>query len=322
MSPPIARVALAVSLALALLAGCASPPAAPAPAGPKASPSAKNALAVESFLADIAQNVAGERVKVGILVPPGVDPHGFEPTPQDIAKIAESDVLIVNGAGLEEFLDKALTNAGGSRLIVEASAGLSPRAAEDEEEDGEHGAADHAHAEGNPHFWLDPNHAIRYVENIRDGLTKADPDGAATYSENADTYIAKLKELDGWIRAEAEAIPAERRLLVTNHESFGYFADRYGFRVIGTVIPSVSTGASPSAKEMAALVDQIRETGAKAIFVETGANPQLANQIARESGVSVVTDLYTHSLTDASGPAPGYLEMMRHNVKTIVAALK
>ncbi len=117
-------------------------------------------------------------------------------------------------------------------------------------------------------------------------------------------------------------VPAERRLLVTSHEVFGYFADRYGFQVVGTVIPGFSTGVSPSAQELAQLVEQIRETGAPAIFIETGANPQLAGQVGQEAGVKVVTDLLTHSITEAAGPAPSYIDMMRYNVKTIVEALK
>jgi len=109
---------------------------------------------------------------------------------------------------------------------------------------------------------------------------------------------------------------------VTNHESFGYFADRYGFKIIGTIIPSVSTGASPSAQQLARLVDHIRETGAPAIFLETGSNPQLAEQVARETGVKVVDELYTHSITGSDGNAPNYIDMMKYNVNAIVEALK
>lgn len=271
-----------------------------------------NVLAVATFLADIAQNVAGERLTVETLIPPGVDPHGFEPTPQDAAKVAEADVLIVNGAGLETFLDRLLESAGGEPLVIEASAGLTPRVALEEEGD-EH------HHEGDPHFWLDPNAVIRYVENIRDGLSQADPEGAAVYAANAESYIAQLRQLDAWIVTQVAQIPPERRLLVTNHESFGYFADRYGFRLVGAIVPSVSTGASPSAGELVQLIQDIRTFGAPAIFLETGANPQLAEQIARETGAKVVTGLYTHS----TGPqAPTYIEMMQHNVRTIVGALK
>jgi len=307
-------------LALAAVIGLAAcTPPAPA-ARPAAAPTSLNVLAVETFLADIAQNVAGDRTQVAALMPGGLDPHAFEPTPQDVVKISQSQVLIANGAGFEGWLDKVLQQAGGTRTFVAAAAGLTMRepaagaASVDEHASNQH--------EGDPHFWLDPVLTIKYVENIRDGLSQADPAGKETYAANATAYIAQLKELDGWIEAQVQTVPAERRLLVTNHESFGYFADRYGFTVVGAVIPSVSTGASPSAQEMAALIEHIKGRGAPAIFLEAGANPQLARQIGQETGVKVVTGLFTHSITDAKGPAPTYIEMMKYNVRTIVDALK
>jgi ABC-type Zn uptake system ZnuABC Zn-binding protein ZnuA len=259
--------------------------------------------------------VAGDRVKIDTLMPIGVDPHGFEPTPTDVAKIADSTVLIVNGAGFEEFLAKLLQNAGGQRAVIEAAAGLASR----QPREGEVADPDHA---GDPHFWLDPNNVIKYVENIREGLSTADPAGAATYTANAEAYVAKLKELDRWIVDRVKGVPEAKRLLVTNHESFGYFADRYGFRIIGTVLPSVSTGSSPSAQQLAQLIDQIKAAGAKAIFLETGTNPQLAEQVAGETGSKVVTNLYSHSVSEPAGPAATYIDMLKFNTKAIVDALK
>jgi ABC-type Zn uptake system ZnuABC Zn-binding protein ZnuA len=298
-------------MVLALSLAACQPGAAPAP---PAAGSAPHVLAVETFLADIAQNVAGDRLKIDSLMPTGVDPHSFEPTPGDIARIANCNVLIINGAGIETFLDRLLKNAGGQRLVIEASARLKSR----QVSQGESAEL----SEGDPHFWLDPNNVIAYVENIRDGLSQADPGGAAVYAANAAAYIARLKDLDQWIAAQVKQVPPDRRLLVTNHESFGYFADRYGFQVIGTVIPSVSTDASPSAQQLAQLVDHIRATGVKAIFLETGANPRLADQVAQETGIKVVTGLYTHSITGADGPAPTYIDMMKYNTQEIVNALK
>jgi ABC-type Zn uptake system ZnuABC Zn-binding protein ZnuA len=261
----------------------------------------------------MAQNVAGERLEVESLMPIGLDPHAFQPTPGDVAKIADSQVLVVNGAGFEEWLDETMANAGGERTVIEASAGLQtriPAAGEilDEAQD--------------PHFWLDPLSAIRYVENIRDGLIEADPEGKAVYNQNAEAYKASLVDLDAWIRGQVEQIPADRRLLVTNHESFGYFADRYGFEVVGTVLPSISTGAAPSAEQMAALIETIRASGARAIFLETGADQRLADQIAQETGVRVITGLYSHSVTEPGGQAPTYIDMMKYNTQMIVDALK
>ncbi len=162
---------------------------------------------------------------------------------------------------------------------------------------------------------------VRYLQNIRDALSRVDPAGEKTYGANADAYIKQLRELDAWVAGQVAAIPAEKRLLVTNHESLGYFADRYGFHIVGTVIPSVSSEASPTARQLARLVDGLKKAGAPAVFLEVGGNPQLARQVAQEAGVPVVTELYTHSLTDGSGPAPTYLDLMRYDVKTIVDAL-
>ncbi len=316
-------LALALTLASTLaLAACAAPVQ---PTEPSASAGAPRVLAAATFLADIGQNVAGDRLAVGALIPAGLDPHTFQPTPQDVARVADSQVLIVNGAGLEEWLEEILNNAGGQRTTIEASAGLTSRqVAEDAHDEGEeaHSEDEHGHAEGDPHFWLDPIHVIKYAENIRDGLSQADPAGQDVYARNTEAYTGKLRELDAWIVEQVGQIPAERRLLVTNHESFGYFADRYGFRVVGTVIPGVSTGASPSAQQLAALVDQLKATAAPAIFLELGANPQLANQLAQETGVKVVTGLYTHSVASTDANAPTYIEMMRYNVRKIVDALR
>ncbi|MGE5224572.1 MAG: metal ABC transporter substrate-binding protein, partial [Omnitrophica WOR_2 bacterium] len=226
-------------------------------------------LAAETFLADIAQNVAGERLQVGSLIPPGVDPHTFEPAPADVVKVAQSDILIVNGAGLESFLTRLLQNAGGKHAVIEASKGLTSRKPSGSE----------TAQEIDPHFYLDPVNVIQYVNNIRDGLSQADPAGTSLYTQNADAYILKLKSLDQWIRSQVDQIPPGRRLLVTNHESFGYFADRYGFKIVGAIIPSVTPDASPSAQELAALVNQIKAAGAPAIFLEKGTNQQLAQQV-------------------------------------------
>jgi ABC-type Zn uptake system ZnuABC Zn-binding protein ZnuA len=291
----------ALILAVLFLTACAPVPT--------SSDSGLRVLASTTFLADITRNIAGDRAQVDSLLPFGADPHAYQAAPADVAKIAESNLLIINGLEYEHFIEPLLKNAGGQRLIIEATAGLRPR----EAAGGEQGV--------DPHMWLDPNLVVTYVENIRDGLIEVDPEGRETYTANADAYITRLKELDTWIVEKVNTIPAGHRLLVTNHEAVGYFADRYGFEVVGAVIPSMSTEAGTSAKEMAALIEQIKTADARAIFLGEVENPDLANQIAAETNIKVVDDLYLESLTDGA-PAATYIDMMKHNVTRIVDGLK
>lgn len=295
MRPPLRTVGMLLILFLLACSG---------PAGGERQP--LRVVAVETFLADIAQNVAGERLQVQSLLPPGVEPHDYEPTPRDIARVAECDLLIVNGAGLEGFLEKVLAGAGGHFQLVVAAAGL----------------FDEGSGEVDPHFWLDPNRVARYVENIREGLSQVDPEGRALYARNAEAYLRQLQALDLWIAEQVKAIPAGRRLLVTDHRVLGYFADRYGLRVVGSIVPGFSPEAAPSARQLAQLVEDIRASGAPALFLEVGEDSPLARQLAAETGIRVVSGLYTHSLSGPDGPAPTYIEMMRHNTRLIVEALK
>jgi ABC-type Zn uptake system ZnuABC Zn-binding protein ZnuA len=274
-------------------------------------------LTSTTFLADITRNVAGDRVQVGSLLPVGVDPHSYQPTPRDAATISQSELLILNGLEYEEFIESLLENAGGSRTIVTASDGIPPREMEEHENEEE----DQGHEAGDPHMWLDPNLVIIYVENIREGLVHFDPDGATVYQSNADAYTSQLKDLDAWIVEQVNQIPVEKRLLVTNHEALGYFAKQYGFTVVGTVIETFSSNASPSAQQLAELIEQIRSSGAPAIFLDTSDSPIFAQQIADETGARVVTDLHLESLTKGP-PAPTYIDMMKHNVTQIVNALR
>jgi len=294
-------ISLTLTLAALFLASCGS--------APKSNDNTLRVLASTTFLADITQNIAGDRVKVESLLPVGADPHSYQAAPVDVAKISESDLLILNGLEYETFIKPLLENAGGERMIVEATAGLSPR----KDAGNEHGV--------DPHMWLDPNLVVTYVKNIRDGLIQVDPEGAETYKSNADAYISQLKDLDAWIVEQVNTVPAERRLLVTNHEALGYFAERYGFEVAGSVIPSFSSNAAPSAQEMARLIDAIKKISAPAIFLDIADNNTLAQQIADETSVRIVADLHLESLTEGA-PAATYIEMMKYNVSKIVEALK
>ncbi len=275
-------------------------------------------LATTSIVADVVRQVGSEYVEVTTLLPSGTDPHTFQPRPQDAAAIAQARLVFANGAGLEEFLVPLLESAGATEKLVEVSAGLEllPFEAEEHKEEGE----ERHHEDGDPHTWMDPNNVLVWVENIATALITADPQHASAYRANAEAYATKLRALDEWIRQQVAQIPPENRLLVADHAIFGYFARRYGFRQVGTITASFSTGAAPSARELAALEDTIRALGVKAVFVSTTVNPQLAERVATDTGARLVR-VYSGSLTAEGGDADTYLEFMRYNVNAIVTAL-
>ncbi|MGB7537756.1 MAG: metal ABC transporter substrate-binding protein [Anaerolineales bacterium] len=293
--------------------------------GSKAAPgSGLTATAVETFLADIAQNIAGDRLFVHALIPFGTDPHEFDPAPKDMVIVSESDLLIVNGGGLEGWLAEALKTIGGNRVLVTASQGLASRQTAMPSITPSPSGASPTPSISNvdPHFWMNPLLVKTYVANILDGLIRIDPTNETLFRQNASAYLSKLEQLDQWILSQVALIAPDQRLLVTDHDDLGYFADRYGFRIIGAILPSVSPDAEPSASQIAALIGQIRATHARAIFLDTGANTQLADQISQETGCRVVTGLYIHSLTPPGGAASTYLNLINYDVTLMVEALR
>lgn len=278
-------------------------------------------LAIETFLADIAQNVAGDHFQVSSLIPAGIDPHSFELVPQDVIKLASSNLIITNGGGLESWLQETLISNAIDIPIIDASKGLTNRSPKPNEITSSN---QHSTSGGNidPHFWLDPTMVITYTQNIRDAFSLMDPKNIKFYENNASNYIDQLISLDTWVHNQVDAIPPENRLLITNHETLGYFADRYGFTIIGAIIPSTSTNASPSAQHIADLISTIRSHDVKAIFLEIGSNAELAQQVASETSITIVEDLYTHSLSTPDGPATNYLDMIKYDTNQIVDALK
>lgn len=268
-------------------------------------------MATESFLGDIAQNVAGSRIKIVTLLPVTVDPHEYQPKPEDVTRLAQAQVLIINGLGYEAWLQKTLDSLGGQRQVIVATNGLVPTP----DPSGQH-------PEGDPHMWMNPLDTVNYVDQIRDGLIQADPAGKDVYTRNADAYIVKLQALDQWVKNQVNQLPVEKRLLVTNHDALGYFAKAYDFKIVGAIIPSVTTDASPSAQQLAGLIDTIRRSGAPAIFLDIGENQNLAQQIASETDVKVITDLYVESTSGPSGPASTYIDMIKYDTTLILDALK
>jgi len=281
-------------------------------------------VATFSVLGDLTQAVGGENVQLNTLIGPGVDAHTYDPSPADLAMLEQADVIVENGLGFEPWLDNFLdsTSFQGERII--ASDGITPRHADDTEHDEEEEAhdEDHAHGGDDPHVWHSVPNAIVMVENIRDGLQAADADRASAYDTSAAAKIADLQELDAWVREQVATLPEERRKLVTSHDTFGYFADTYGFQIIGTALGSLSTEAGdPSARQIAELIAQIQEAGVPAIFAENVANPDLMEAIAAEAGVTLAPSLYSDALGAPGTPGDTYDGMMRSNVETIVQAL-
>lgn len=270
-----------------------------------------NIVATTTIIADVLHQVGGELINIEILLPPGTDPHSFSPTPQDMTKIAHADILFMNGLGLETFLESYLETTGENVHIVEVSSGIDviiPTGAD-------------LHDEVDPHTWTDPNNVSIWVTNIAAALSDYDPGNAQSYQQAAKLYQAQLDDLDFWIRSQVDQIPIENRRIVTDHESLAYFARRYGFELIGTIIPSTSTLSEPSAEQMALLEDLIIEQNVKAIFVDSTINPNLAERIANDNNIDIKL-IYSGSLTEPGGNAGTYLDYMRYNVLTIVEELK
>ena len=291
----------AAFLALGLL-GCESKPA----QTQRMTLAKTTVVTTMTVLADLVAQVGGDKVQVKALVPPGGEAHTYQPTPEDIKSVAGATIVFYNGAHLEEWIDETIRSAGKSTLpIVVLSDGLPVI----QESDGE----------PNPHLWLDVANAKAYVERIRDSLSKVDGANAGYYADRARSYLAELDELDKWILAEVERIPRVQRKLVTFHDAFPYFAKRYGFTLIGVL--TSSPGKDPSARDLTILARRIKQEQIRGVFAEAQFNPKALEVLARDTGVRVVTNLYSDSLS--SGPeANSYIALMRHNVTEIVKALK
>jgi ABC-type Zn uptake system ZnuABC Zn-binding protein ZnuA len=272
------------------------------------------AIATTSIVGDVVRQVGGDWIDLRVLMPVGVDPHSFEPAPQDMARVADAHVVFASGAGLEVFLERLLDSAGGEARVVPLSAGVELHGVAGED-------GDHDHGEADPHVWLDPNNVVIWTHNVEQSLRALDPAHADAYAANAVAYAAKLAELDAWIREEVARVPAADRKLVTDHTSFTYLAQRYGFVQVGAVFPGYSTLSEPSARELAALEDAIRTLDVRAVFVGITVNPDLADRIVTDTG-TVLVPLYTGSLSGPEGPAGDYISLMRYNVSAIVDALE
>jgi zinc/manganese transport system substrate-binding protein len=257
-----------------------------------------------SILGDFIKNVGGDRVEVTTLVGPDGDVHVYTPTPSDVRKIADARLLVVNGFGLEGWLPRLLQAAGGKASIVTATQGITPL---------------RLGSDADPHAWQSVANAEKYVANIRDALTTADPPDAQVFRQNAQTYLAKLEALDGEVRQAAGQIPQTRRKVISTHDAFGYFAVRYGIAFIAPI--GVSTEAEPSARDIANIIAQVKAEHIPAVFLERIGDPRLMRRVSAETGARIGGTLYSDSLSDEKGEAPTYIDMVRHNITTLTSAL-
>lgn len=272
-----------------------------------------------SILADITQAIGGDAIQVDSLVGVGQDMHGYRPTPQDSQKLAQADLVIVNGLGFEGWLDRLIKASGYKNAVVVASKGISPLAASEAEHDHHHkDAHEHDHGAVDPHVWQSPVNARIYVRNIAAALSQLVPDQALAIAERAAAYDAVLVAIDQSIQQRLKIIPQERRLVVTSHDAFGYFAQAYDIEFVSIAGLSTQEAARPS--DVARVEKIIRDNKAAAIFLENAANDRLLNSLAKDLSVKIGGTLYADALT-AGGEAASYLNLLRHNSDAILGAL-
>jgi zinc/manganese transport system substrate-binding protein len=284
--------------------------ATPAPAQEKL-----KAVATFSILADFVKNVGGDKVDVISLVPPNGDAHVYSPTPADAKKLADAQIVFTNVLGFEGWIARLVKSSATKADIVTATKGIKPLKAAGGHSHG-HG---HSHDAGDPHAWQSVANVKIYVGNIRDALAARDPANKAGYDANAAAYLGKLDALDREVREAIARIPADRRRIITTHDAFGYFRAAYG---VDFVAPQgVSTDSEASAKDVARIITQIKKQKIPAVFLENVSEPRLLKRIADETGAKVGGTLYSDALTDEKGEAPTYIDMIRHNIRTLSAAL-
>ena len=337
----------------------ATPGTQPSPPSQSDDAPALSVVSTSNIVGDWIQRVGGERVNVFSLLPPDADPHTFQPGARDVAKVADADLVFGVGLSLEGgWLNELIENAAQDHETVVSLAELAEpiefvdifgedNQHEDEETDeededheeeeghdedqdheeeqgrdeGNKEEGDHEHGTLDPHFWFDPLRVQNAINDIAARLSILDSEGSGYYQSNAESYISEISELHTWIQAQVDTIPEDDRLLVTSHDSFRYFATRYGFKVVGAIFPT-TTEADPTAQDLATLAKTIEREGAHVVFGENIHSDRLAMRIAEETGARVVGSLYTGSLGDTGGEAGTYIDMMRLNVETIVEALR
>ena len=306
--------------------------------GPVRAESRLDVVATFSILGDMVKQVGGDRVKVTSLVGPDGDTHVYRPTPKAAKAIAQTKVLFVNGLEFEGWIERLVESSGFKGRMVTATVGIEALKMEEEghhDDHDKHGKKDHHdhhdkhgkkddhehhnHGEYDPHAWHSLANARIYVRNIVDGLAAADPQGAKAYRANAERYIKEITSLESEMEKAMKSVSADGRKVVTPHDAFGYLGSTYGIKFLAPV--GISTEAEASAGDVAKLIRQIKKEKISAIFVENITDRRLLDQIVRETGARVGGTLYSDALSKANGPAGTYLDLMRHNIRTLVKAL-
>jgi ABC-type Zn uptake system ZnuABC Zn-binding protein ZnuA len=308
---------LAAALIAATVSGCggSDSPSKAAASKPAASTAPLKVVATTTQVADFVRNIGGDKVKVTQILKPNVDPHDYEPSPADIQAFAQADLVVKNGVGLEKWLDEVVSSSGFHGTTIDAGKGVAIIPGDGSEEE----------KAGDPHIWQNPQNAEIMARNIATGFDAAAAADKAFFDQNLAAYTRKLDDLDTWIGQQIGSLPADRRKLVTNHDAFHYYVNRYHLTFIGSIIPSFDTSAELSGKSIADLVAKIKSTGVKAIFSESSLPPKTAEAIGKQAGVKVEAgedSLYGDTLGPAGSPGATYIEMERHNTATIVTALK
>ncbi|MGB8644942.1 MAG: zinc ABC transporter substrate-binding protein [Anaerolineae bacterium] len=294
-------------LVLSLLVTVAACSNAGAPAGP----ARVRVVATTTQVTALARAAGGDRIELTGILQANVDPHEYEPTPANVRAFANAQLIVINGVGLERWLDKVITNSGTHAPIVDTSLGVTLR------------KGDPAEPRGDPHIWFAASNDVIMLNNIRDGLVQVDSANADYYKANAAAYEKKLNDLDQYIMQQIASIPAANRKFVTNHDAMGYYIDRYGLAFVGSIIPSMDTNYEPSAQDLTRLVEAIKAQRVKAVFSEASINPNLARQIAQETNVKVVDGvLYADTLGPSGSGADTVEGMLKMDTDLIVANLK
>lgn len=283
--------------------------------------------ATTTIVGDMVERIGGDAIALRVLLPRGADPHGYIFRPVDMAAVADADLLFINGGGLEGHLERLLQAAGNTTETVSLAHGIDHRLFTDQCDSCHSHHHDHEDAPGHthqhdrgaidPHFWFDPHNMMIWCDTIAVALGQWMPAHAAVFQERAAAVQAELRELDEWITEQVARIPPTRRVLVTDHQTFGYFARRYGFEEVGVILPSFDSMAQASARHLGRLTKQLREQAVPAIFIGMNVNPTLAERVSEDTGIPVIR-VHLESLTGPDGTAPDYFAMMRYNVQQMV----